>query len=602
MGSIVRLVLPSVTGPSLTMGKSPGKWIKTVLFGKKPSKSNISKGREKLVNQKEEVVVTSKVPETGLALESTSNTIARPEEGLELENREAENVLLGNQEIDIVGSINQDAALDPEKMRQEVAATKAQAAFRGYLARRAFRALKGIIRLQALIRGHLVRRQAVATLCSMYGIVKFQALVCGGRVRQSNVRSEIHEKCNVLNTLDGKLVKPIAISTKITKLSANAFIRKLLSLSTTIMALRLQYVPGDPNSVLSWLERWSASHFWKPVPQPKKIRDTKSQRKHGNISIGDTQVSKSKRTNRKLPAASFDSAPVQANPEFEKPKRNIRKIPSQPSDPVQENPQSELEKVKRNLRKVHNPAVENAVLSGVEPEMPKEQLEKETVTSCLTVSEQEVISSNEKIKKEATLKVSSVPDIETTPRLSVSKEVSDTPSSYQVTVESKPLTEITSKDKNISDEVKNEAIDLSEPIYKDENSHLTNGDLSHNEDPIGTENQKPNRKTSIVAKQERAENGIQNSPTLPSYMAATESAKAKLRAQGSPRFGQDGSERNNHTRRHSLPSLTNSKISSHSPRTQRPVQAGGKGGHRSDRTVSSSRDGNGKVIQAEWRR
>lgn len=61
-------------------------------------------------------------------------------------------------------------------------------------ARRAFKALKGIIRLQALIRGHLVRRQAVATLCSMYGIVKFQALVRGGGVRQSHAGLEIPEK------------------------------------------------------------------------------------------------------------------------------------------------------------------------------------------------------------------------------------------------------------------------------------------------------------------------------------------------------------------------------------------------------------------------
>lgn len=65
-------------------------------------------------------------------------------------------------------------------------------------ARRAFKALKGIIRLQALIRGHLVRRQAVATLCCMYGIVKFQALVRGGRVRQSDGSHQIHEMCNIL--------------------------------------------------------------------------------------------------------------------------------------------------------------------------------------------------------------------------------------------------------------------------------------------------------------------------------------------------------------------------------------------------------------------
>ncbi|XP_014509380.1 protein IQ-DOMAIN 31 isoform X2 [Vigna radiata var. radiata] len=584
------------------MGKSPGKWIKTVLFGKKSSKSNISKGRE-LVNKKEGVIVTSKVPETGLTLEPTSDAIPNRDEVQEVENKEAENVLPDNQEIDLVGSTNEEDALDPEKMRLEEAATKAQAAFRGYLARRAFRALKGIIRLQALIRGHLVRRQAVVTLCTMYGIVKFQALVRGGRVRQSNVGSEIHEKYNILNPLDGKFVKPIAISAKITKLSANAFILKLCTSSTTIMALRLQYVPGDPNSVLSWLERWSASQFWKPVPQPKKIQDSKAQRKHGNISVGDTQTSKSKRTNRKLPTSNFDSVPVLANPEFEKPKRNTRKIPSQPSDPVQENPQNELEKVKRNLRKVHNPVAEKAVPSEVETEMPKEHLEKSTVTSSLAVSEQEVVSSNEKVKKEAAFTVSSVQDIEATPRLSASNEMLDTPTSNQVTVESKPLTEITTKDKNISDEVKNEPIDLPELICRDENSLLTNGDLSHKEDPIGSENQKPNRKGSNVAKQDRADNGIQNSPTLPSYMAATESAKAKLRAQGSPRFGQDGSERNNQTRRHSLPSSTNSKISSHSPRTHRPVHSGGKGGNRSDRTVSSSsRDGNGKVIQAEWRR
>lgn len=50
-------------------------------------------------------------------------------------------------------------------------------------ARRAFRALRGIIRLQALIRGHLVRRQAVATLRCMQAIVKIQALARGRRVR-----------------------------------------------------------------------------------------------------------------------------------------------------------------------------------------------------------------------------------------------------------------------------------------------------------------------------------------------------------------------------------------------------------------------------------
>lgn len=58
-------------------------------------------------------------------------------------------------------------------------------------ARRAFRALRGIIRLQALIRGHLVRRQAVATWRCMQAVIKFQALARGRKVRLSEVGIEV---------------------------------------------------------------------------------------------------------------------------------------------------------------------------------------------------------------------------------------------------------------------------------------------------------------------------------------------------------------------------------------------------------------------------
>ena len=71
--------------------------------------------------------------ENGLALDPFPDKIARNEEDLELENREAENLLSGNQGIDTVGSVDQDATPDPEKIRLDEAATKAQAAFRGYL-------------------------------------------------------------------------------------------------------------------------------------------------------------------------------------------------------------------------------------------------------------------------------------------------------------------------------------------------------------------------------------------------------------------------------------------------------------------------------------
>lgn len=361
------------------------------------------------------------------------------------------------------------------------------------------------------------------------------------------------------------------------------------------MPLHLHYDSREPNSVPSWLDRWTSSHFWRPVPQPKKIVDSKSQRKQGNGQTVEAQIVKSKRTTRRLPVANFDGASVQATSEPDKPKRNLKKVASHSVDSLQENPQFELEKVKRNLRKVHNPVVENSVQAEVDTEKPKQSIEKAFTNPSQDVLEREMNSSAEKMKRETTLTTSKVPDVETLPEPLAMKEVSDLPhNNDQAAVESKPLTESFGKDKNTyGDEAAVESNILRESSAKTENIPITNGELSQKEDFASNENQKSSRKASIPVKQERAENGLQSSPSLPSYMAATESAKAKLRAQGSPRLGQEVVEKNNVTRRHSLPSSTNSKISSQSPRTQRPVQSGGKGGNKSERSLVSSRDGNG---------
>uniref|UniRef100_A0ACD6A3K1 Uncharacterized protein n=1 Tax=Avena sativa TaxID=4498 RepID=A0ACD6A3K1_AVESA len=66
---------------------------------------------------------------------------------------------------------------------EEAAAIKIQAVFRSYLARKALCALRGLVKLQALVRGHLVRRQASNTLRCMQALVAAQNRARTARLR-----------------------------------------------------------------------------------------------------------------------------------------------------------------------------------------------------------------------------------------------------------------------------------------------------------------------------------------------------------------------------------------------------------------------------------
>ncbi|XP_059638778.1 protein IQ-DOMAIN 31-like isoform X2 [Cornus florida] len=506
-----------------------------------------------------------------MASDLAMNTIDGNEEKLE-ENRTTANlpfegeILLWNQDADTQEQL--DALEDPERIRKERAATTVQAAFREFLARRAFRALKGIIRLQALVRGHLVRRQAVSTLHCMLGIVKLQALARGRKIRHSDIGLEVQRKCILMEPMESKLVDPVAVSTsaQIAKLSENALICKLIASSPTVMPLQIQYDSAEPNSLLNWLECWSASLFWKPVPQPKKVTGSKSQKQHNSQTVS-TEKGRMKHSIPRIPATNNDNVSTQSTTEFVKSRRTLRKVSSHP-DSVQEHPHNELEKAKRNLRRVHTPVMEGNVQAEEDSKKSKDNKDKALSSSGQVVSDQCLSGSAEKMEIETTVVVPKSPDLETKTELPIMNEASGLLCDDQTAVRSEPL----------------------ENRVEYETVPETDGGLNSREDFTDNENQKYSRKTSVSAKQERSDNGVRSRSMVPSYMAATKSAKAKLRGQGSPMLSQDEAEKHN-IRRHSLSSSINGKKNSPSPRVQRPVQASGKGGNV-----------NVKLIQAEWRR
>ncbi|KAF7811731.1 protein IQ-DOMAIN 1 [Senna tora] len=133
-----------------------------------------------------------------------------------------------------------------EKTKEEIATIKIQTAFRGYLAKRALQTLRGLMRLEALIKGHYVKQQVATTLKCMQALARRQSQV---RVRRIRMSEENQTLCRLLQQKhERELNKP----------------QDNITCKNPSKLVNTKSVVNNTQWGWSWLDRWMASRPWEP--------------------------------------------------------------------------------------------------------------------------------------------------------------------------------------------------------------------------------------------------------------------------------------------------------------------------------------------------
>ncbi|KAM1312065.1 hypothetical protein ACFX2F_016274 [Malus domestica] len=237
-----------------------------------------------------------------------------------------------------------------------------QTASGGLLAQKSLVELENVVKLQAAVRGHLVRRHAVGTLRCVQALVKMQALI-----RARHARQEIDHNSK-LSEKEKSVAKSNITHTSIEKLLRNSFARQLLESSPKTKPLHVKCDSSKPGSTWQWMERWTSlsspsmvdiAESEKAVPAMEKQASHPyiEQPQFQNISISDVKEiteeinylpnqSVQSNADSQVELKSISGKPVT---ETEQPKRSMKRLAS-------EDLETDGKKSVFGSRKVSNPA------------------------------------------------------------------------------------------------------------------------------------------------------------------------------------------------------------------------------------------------------
>ncbi|KAG8078398.1 hypothetical protein GUJ93_ZPchr0007g3261 [Zizania palustris] len=198
----------------------------------------------------------------------------------------------------------------PLSSKEELAAIKIQTVFRGYLARRALRALRGLVRLKSLVDGNAVKRQTAHTLDCAQTMTRVQTQIYSRRVKTEEEKQALRKQLQLKHQreleemkidedwdhshqskeqAEASLMMKQEAALRRERALAYAFSHQWKNSGRSITPTFTDQ--GNPNWGWSWMERWMTSRPWENrVPSVKDPKDHYSTKNPSTSSVVRTFV------------------------------------------------------------------------------------------------------------------------------------------------------------------------------------------------------------------------------------------------------------------------------------------------------------------------